>query len=129
NRFVAPNGRHASLVKIPKALRRTSLQHTENVARRVPALLHRYRRHARKRLLVLIGEIGKVANDLYLWVARNRKIILDDDTADPVNRSTERFADERSIVSGGPNFDSGSNILVAHLQPLLGQVPRADTSP
>ena len=124
--FVATNGRHAALIKIPKALRRASFQHPENIAGGVPALLHRYGRNARERFLILIGKIRKVANDLHFRMPRNREVIVDDDAADSINRSTERFAHERSIVSGRPDFDSGSNILVTHLQPLFGQVARAD---
>src|SRR6267143_3027367 len=95
NGFVASNGRHASLVKIPEALRRTSLQHPENIAGGVPAWLHRYRRNAREWILILIGKIRKVANDLHFRVAGNGEVIVDDDAADSINRDTKRFAYKR----------------------------------
>src|SRR5207248_11723576 len=113
--FVAANGGHAAFIKIPKALRRTTLDHPENVPGRVPPLLHRYRRNARKRFLILIGEISQVADDLYFWVTRNREVIIDDDTADSIDRNTKRFTDKRRIVAGSPDFNPSPDILVAHL--------------
>src|SRR5688572_21645405 len=102
--FVPADGRHAALVPIAKALRLPAFDHRHDIARGVPALLHRHWRNARQRLAALVSEARQVANHHDFGMARDAQVFVHDHAAAFIDWNTDRFSDERSDVARGPNL-------------------------
>ncbi len=87
HRAVSADRGHAALVPIIKALRLRPLDHVQDVARGVAALLDRDRRNARERFAIFRGgKVGQVADHLHFGMTRNREVVLDHDPPGLVDR-------------------------------------------
>src|ERR1700756_4524295 len=109
NGLVAADRSHTSFIEIPKRLRLFATNHSQNVASCLAPLLHRHGRDSRQGLSSLMRKIGEVANDLHFRMSRNGEILVHNNSANAVNRYAERFPDERSNITGRPNFYAARN--------------------
>ena len=71
DRFVTTDRRHAAFVPVIKSLRLSAIDHRQNVARGVAALLHSDRRNSRQRLAGLMRKIRQIADHLYFRMIGN----------------------------------------------------------
>ena len=104
DRLVPADRRHASLVPIAKALGLPALDHRQNIARGMTALLHRHRRNAWQRLAILMGKMRQVADHLDLAVTGNGQIIVHNDPTRFIDRHADGLSDRRSRIARGPDF-------------------------
>ena len=58
-------------------------------------------------------------------MTRNGEIVVHNYSANTVNRYAERFPDERSNITGRPNFHSARNKFAVQFHTFLGNVRRA----
>src|SRR5205814_8322991 len=122
DRLVPSDRGHAPLVPVPESSWLTIGDHPENVSGGVTTLLHRHRRNTRQRLPSLLRIVCQVTNHLDFGMPRNRKIVIDDDAADSIDRHAECFTNKRNIVTCRPNFHATRNKFVAHLQSGLSEI-------
>jgi hypothetical protein len=92
--FVASNCSHTSFVPVAESLWFSILDHAQNVARGVTALLHRDRRDSRQRLSSLMRKIRQISDHLDFRMTGDREIIVHQHAADSHDRDTERLADK-----------------------------------
>src|SRR5881398_504381 len=95
NGFIPSDRGHTSLIEITKWLRIFAADHSQNVASCVAPLLHRHGRDSRQGLSSLMRKICQVANYLHFRMSRNGEVVVHNNSANTVNRYTERFPDER----------------------------------
>src|SRR5437899_3379786 len=90
DRRPATDGGHRAEVLVAERLERTPVDGAQDVARRVPSLLHRDLRDARQRLAILY-ERTHVARDERRRMTGQRQRWLGADAAGPIQRHTQRL--------------------------------------
>ena len=96
----SPDGRHAALVAVPERRAIAPFQAPPDDARHIAALLHGDRGHARKRSLVLVGEVRDVADREDLRATRQRAVGLDEDASGAIEGSPGFLLQHRSQGRG-----------------------------
>ena len=104
HRFVAADGGHAALIKIPKPLRWSAFENGLDVVRGVPPLLHGHGRNAWQRFPGLIRKIREIADNENFWMSRDREVVVNDNAPYAIDRDAKESCRQRTPCYLPPRF-------------------------